>query len=142
MMVQCHVSRADGWSRHLAPGATTSARIRGIWSRHAHRITHASGARRRRSPGGAPMSDSDRPAPGRLRELLEGFAGRRVLVLGDMVADEYIVGRPVGLSREAPLPVLQWVDRYIVPGGATNVARNVRSLGGEVAVAGVIGRDE
>ena len=88
------------------------------------------------------MSETDRPAPTRLHQLLQGFAGRRVLVLGDMVADEYIVGRPVGLSREAPLPVLEWVDRYIVPGGATNVARNVRSLGGEVAVAGVIGHDE
>jgi rfaE bifunctional protein kinase chain/domain len=88
------------------------------------------------------MSDTDRPPPERLRELLDRFAGRRVLVLGDMVADEYIVGRPVRLSREAPLPVLEWVDRYVVPGGATNLARNVRSLGGEVAVAGVIGRDE
>ena len=88
------------------------------------------------------MNDPDRPAPMRLHQLLQGFAGRHVLVLGDMVADEYIVGRPVGLSREAPLPVLEWVDRYIVPGGATNVARNVRSLGGEVAVAGVIGHDE
>jgi rfaE bifunctional protein kinase chain/domain len=78
----------------------------------------------------------------RLRDLLSGFAGRRVLVLGDMVADEYIVGRPTRLSREAPIPVLEYVDRYVVPGGATNLARNVRSLGGEVAVAGVIGRDE
>lgn len=86
--------------------------------------------------------DAIRPAPRRLHELLKGFSSRRVLVLGDMVADEYIVGRPVRLSREAPLPVLEWVDRYIVPGGATNLARNVRSLGGDVAVAGVIGRDE
>src|SRR5919108_3330520 len=88
------------------------------------------------------MSEVDRAAPTRLHQLLQGFAGRRVLVLGDMVADEYIVGRPVGLSREAPLPVLEWVDRYIVPGGATNVARNVRSLDGEVAVAGGVGHDE
>ncbi len=78
----------------------------------------------------------------RLRGLVAGFTGRRVLVLGDMVADEYIVGRPVRLSREAPIPVLDWIDRYIVPGGATNLAHNVRSLGGEVAVAGVIGADE
>ena len=88
------------------------------------------------------MTDSASPTPQRLHELLGGFAGRRVLVLGDMVADEYIIGRPVRLSREAPLPVLEYVDRYIVPGGATNLARNVRALGGEVAVAGVIGHDE
>ncbi len=78
----------------------------------------------------------------RLRALVALFTGRRVLVLGDMVADEYIIGRPVRLSREAPIPVLEWTDRYIVPGGATNLARNARALGGEVAVAGVIGRDE
>ena len=88
------------------------------------------------------MSDTERAGPDRLRALIDRFAGRRVLVLGDMVADEYIVGRPVRLSREAPLPVLEWVDRYVVPGGATNLARNVRALGGEVSVAGVIGRDE
>src|SRR5881409_1339251 len=133
MMVQCHVSRADCWGRRLAPGAITVGSSRGIWSGQAHLTMHATGAYRRRSPGGFSMSETDRPAPGRLQELLKGFAGRRVLVLGDMVADEYIVGRPVRLSREAPLPVLEWVDRYIVPGGATNLARNVRSLGGEVA---------
>jgi len=82
------------------------------------------------------------PAQRRLRELVALFTGRRVLVLGDMVADEYIIGQPVRLSREAPIPVLEWTDRYIVPGGATNLARNARALGGEVAVAGVIGRDE
>ncbi len=77
-----------------------------------------------------------------LQAILERMAGRRVLVLGDMLADEYIIGRPSRLSREAPIPVLEWVDRYIVPGGATNLARNCRALGAEVAVCGVIGDDE
>jgi rfaE bifunctional protein kinase chain/domain len=77
-----------------------------------------------------------------LRAILGRMAGRRVLVLGDMLADEYIIGRPSRLSREAPIPVLEWVDRYIVPGGATNLARNCRALGAEVAVCGVIGDDE
>ncbi len=79
---------------------------------------------------------------GRIETLLGGCAGKRVLVLGDMVADEYIIGRPSRLSREAPIPVLEWVDRYIVPGGATNLARNCRALGAAVAVCGVIGADE
>lgn len=92
--------------------------------------------------GGEQAERGARPGAGRLRALLDGFAGRRVVVLGDMVADEYIIGRPTRLSREAPIPVLEWVDRYIVPGGATNPARNLRALGAEVAVAGVIGRDE
>lgn len=89
-----------------------------------------------------PMSAPERPPRERLHQLLTGFRGRRVLVLGDMLADEYIIGRPMRLSREAPLPVLEWTDRYIIPGGATNLARNVRALGGECAVAGVIGADE
>lgn len=88
------------------------------------------------------MSSLDPQLRGRLETVLAGFAGRRVLVLGDMVADEYIIGRPTRLSREAPIPVLEWTDRYIIPGGATNLARNCRALGGEVTVAGVIGADE
>jgi len=85
---------------------------------------------------------SNNPSQQRLRELVAGFTGRRILALGDMVADEYIIGRPGRLSREAPIPVLEWTGRYIVPGGGANLARNARTLGGEVAVAGVIGRDE
>src|SRR5579883_1047246 len=77
-----------------------------------------------------------------LQALVFCLARPRVLVLGDMVADEYILGQPVRLSREAPIPVLEWLDRYVVPGGAANLARNVHALGAEVAVAGVIGIDE
>lgn len=82
------------------------------------------------------------PAGERLRELARRGAEQRVLVLGDMLADEYIIGQPSRLSREAPIPVLEWVDRYIVPGGATNLARNCRALDAAVAVTGVIGDDE
>ena len=74
------------------------------------------------------------PTTADLGAALARFAGRRVLVLGDMLADEYIIGRPSRLSREAPIPVLEWIDRYILPGGATNLARNCRSLGATVAV--------
>lgn len=88
------------------------------------------------------MEDNATPTSAGLHATLQGFAGRRVLVLGDMLADEYIIGRPSRLSREAPIPVLEWVDRYIVPGGATNLARNCRALGATVAVCGVIGDDE
>src|SRR3954465_2287009 len=88
------------------------------------------------------MSNIARPTAEHLRAILHACAGKRVLVLGDMLADEYIIGRPTRLSREAPIPVLEWTDRYIVPGGATNLARNCRALGAEVAVCGVIGADE
>lgn len=75
------------------------------------------------------------------REALARFAGKRILVIGDMVADEHIFTRASGMSREAPLPVLHYIDRKLVPGGATNVARNARALGAEVWVTGVIGND-
>lgn len=88
------------------------------------------------------MNTTTRPTPERLRTILHAGVGKRVLVLGDMLADEYIIGRPSRLSREAPIPVLEWTDRYIVPGGATNLARNCRTLGATVAVCGVIGDDE
>lgn len=88
------------------------------------------------------MKEQERPPAIELRAILGRMARQRVLVLGDMLADEYIIGRPSRLSREAPIPVLEWVDRYIVPGGATNLARNCRALGATVAVCGVIGDDE
>ena len=75
------------------------------------------------------------------QDALASFAAQRMLVIGDMVADEHIFTRASGMSREAPLPVLQFVDRKLVPGGATNVARNARALGAEVWVTGVIGND-
>ena len=76
-----------------------------------------------------------------LHDALARFAEQRILVIGDMVADEHIFTRASGMSREAPLPVLHYVDRKLVPGGATNVARNARALGAEVWVTGVIGDD-
>ncbi len=77
----------------------------------------------------------------RLRSLIEGFKGKRVLVIGDMVADQYLIGRPTRISREAPVLILELDEERTIPGGATNVAVNVRSLAGEVLLAGVIGND-
>jgi rfaE bifunctional protein kinase chain/domain len=80
--------------------------------------------------------------PDRFQPLLESFAGKSVLVLGDMVVDEYIVGRPAQISREAPILVLHYSDSYVLPGGATNAANNVASLGARAVVLGVVGDDE
>jgi D-glycero-beta-D-manno-heptose-7-phosphate kinase len=77
----------------------------------------------------------------RLRLLMDGFHGKRVLVIGDMVADEYLIGRPARISREAPVLILELGEERIVPGGATNVGVNAHSLGAEVFLAGVIGDD-
>jgi rfaE bifunctional protein kinase chain/domain len=59
-----------------------------------------------------------------------------------MVVDEYIVGRPARISREAPVLILHHVDTFIRPGGATNAAHNFAALGARTAVIGVIGDDE
>ena len=77
----------------------------------------------------------------RARAILTGVAGARVIVLGDMVVDEHIIGRAAAVAREAPVPVIEQVARLVVPGGATNVSANLRALGCEVMVAGVVGPD-
>src|SRR5438046_10691624 len=77
----------------------------------------------------------------RFRSLISDFGGKRVLVIGDMVADEYLIGRPARISREAPVLILELSEERTVPGGATNVAVNARTLGAEVWLAGVIGND-
>src|SRR5213595_605379 len=77
----------------------------------------------------------------RLRSLIEGFSGKRVLVIGDMVADEYLRGRPTRIAREAPVLILELDEERTIPGGAANVAVNVCTLGAEVFLAGVVGDD-
>ena len=67
--------------------------------------------------------------------------GRKILVIGDMVADVYLNGQIGRISREAPVLILQQVDEKIVPGGAANVVANTATLGGEVFAVGVLGDD-
>jgi D-glycero-beta-D-manno-heptose-7-phosphate kinase len=76
------------------------------------------------------------------RALIGRFRERRVLVLGDMVADEYVVGRPSRISREAPVLILHFSESFVRPGGATNTAYNLSSLGARARVVGTIGDDE
>lgn len=77
----------------------------------------------------------------RLRSLIANFAEKRVLVIGDMVADEYLIGRPTRIAREAPVLILELDEERTVPGGATNVAVNARTLEADVFLAGVVGDD-
>ncbi len=72
----------------------------------------------------------------RLLCLVRAFAGKRILVVGDMVADEYIIGAPLRVSREAPVLILGQREHYTVPGGATNPGVNARTLGAEVFICG------
>jgi D-glycero-beta-D-manno-heptose-7-phosphate kinase len=80
--------------------------------------------------------------PGRLLALVDAVAGRRVAVIGDLIADEFIYGEIARVSREAPVLILNYDSTEVVPGGAGNAAGNVASLGGDARIAGLVGRDE
>lgn len=75
------------------------------------------------------------------RTLLR-FRGRRVLVLGDVMLDEYLTGDVRRISPEAPVPIVDVQSRTHVPGGAANVASNIASLGGHPVLIGLVGEDE
>lgn len=77
----------------------------------------------------------------RLHSLIGSFSGKRILVIGDIVADEYLIGRPTRIAREAPVLILELNEERTIPGGATNVAVNACTLGADVFLAGVIGND-
>jgi len=74
--------------------------------------------------------------------LVARLARLRVLIVGDLILDEYLIGRVSRLSREAPVPVLEQTRAAYVPGGAANPAANVQSLGSQAMVAGALGADE
>jgi len=80
-------------------------------------------------------------APRRARALLRAMRGRRVLVLGDVMLDQFLWGRVARISPEAPVPVVEVSSETFHLGGAANVAGNVRALGGAAVVAGVVGDD-
>jgi rfaE bifunctional protein kinase chain/domain len=90
-------------------------------------------------PGSISRSEDDRQ---RLTELVRGFAGRRVAVLGDLVADEFVYGDIERISREAPVPILKHHKTVVVPGGGGNAVANLRALGAQPLPVGVVGRDE
>ena len=77
----------------------------------------------------------------RAAALLRKCPRRRVLVVGDLMLDRYVYGTVGRISPEAPVPVVLVTRETSMPGGASNVACNVRALGGRAAVAGLIGKD-
>lgn len=77
-----------------------------------------------------------------LLKLLDRFSNRKVLVIGDLIADEFLYGRIARVSREAPVLVLEYSDPVRLPGGAANAANNLLDLGCGVAIAGAVGQDE
>lgn len=77
----------------------------------------------------------------RLESIIGNFAGKKVLILGDLMLDEYLIGHVSRISPEAPVPVVEVNDQVIRFGGAANVALNILTLGCEPVLAGVIGDD-
>lgn len=77
----------------------------------------------------------------RLKSWIPRLAGQQIAVIGDVMLDEYLIGRATRLSREAPVPVLEFESRQIIPGGAANPAANIVALGSTAVQVGIIGSD-
>jgi rfaE bifunctional protein kinase chain/domain len=74
-----------------------------------------------------------------VRDLLPALAQKRILVIGDLILDEFVWGKVSRISPEAPVPVVEVSSESYFPGGAANVARNLRAFAREVFVLGVTG---
>jgi D-beta-D-heptose 7-phosphate kinase/D-beta-D-heptose 1-phosphate adenosyltransferase len=81
-------------------------------------------------------------APARVRKLLAAARRARLLVVGDVMLDQFIWGNVSRISPEAPVPVVDFLRESFMPGGAANVARNLSALGAQTEVFGLIGRDD
>src|SRR5256714_5732277 len=77
----------------------------------------------------------------RLRQILDRAAGKRILVIGDLMLDEFVWGKVGRISPEAPVPVVEVTGESFFPGGAANVARNLREFVDKTSVIGMIGKD-
>ena len=78
----------------------------------------------------------------RLADFVRRFGERRVLVVGDLVADRFVYGEISRVSREAPVLILRHERTETVPGGAANCAANLATLGARTALVGIVGEDE
>ncbi len=85
------------------------------------------------------ISSTDRTS---LVAIIKRFPRQRILLLGDLVADEFVYGEIVRVSREAPVLILKQREKQIVPGGGANAANNLVDLGAQLILVGVVGEDE
>lgn len=77
----------------------------------------------------------------KLRQIVDKFAGKKVLVIGDVMIDKYIIGNVSRISPEAPVQVVNVTKENYVPGGAANVASNAAALGCKAVIIGLVGND-
>jgi D-glycero-beta-D-manno-heptose-7-phosphate kinase len=78
---------------------------------------------------------------GRLAGLISEFSSKRLLVIGDLMLDEFIWGKVSRISPEAPVPIVNVTGESYYPGGAANVARNIREFTPHVSALGMVGAD-
>ncbi|PYM13241.1 MAG: hypothetical protein DMD81_21700 [Candidatus Rokuibacteriota bacterium] len=81
------------------------------------------------------------PAMSGLENAVDRLSGPTIVVVGDLIADEYLFGKPARISREAPVLILRFTERDVLLGGAANAAHNVHALGARVIPIGVVGAD-
>src|SRR3954452_25304519 len=77
-----------------------------------------------------------------LRALLDAFSGKRVALIGDLAADEYVYGETARISREAPVLIVRFENSEVKLGCAGNVAANLAALGARVLPVALVGDDE
>ena len=75
------------------------------------------------------------------QSILDRFRNRKVLIVGDLVADQFLKGKISRVSREAPVFILRHENTETTGGGAANAAANVASLGGNATIVGIVGAD-
>src|SRR6266496_2278603 len=77
-----------------------------------------------------------------LANIVGEFSRKRILVIGDAIADQFVYGEISRVSREAPVFILRHEHTETTPGGAGNCAANLAALGAKVALVSVLGNDE
>ncbi|MGH9774613.1 MAG: bifunctional heptose 7-phosphate kinase/heptose 1-phosphate adenyltransferase [Candidatus Acidiferrales bacterium] len=87
------------------------------------------------------QNKSESPDLARLLDILAAFPGKKIVVLGDLVVDEFVTGQISRVSREAPVLILQHRRTEMLPGGGANAANNLADLGAKVVPVGVVGED-
>src|SRR5262245_62268715 len=92
--------------------------------------------------GGRGYGTSRGKVASELSRLLSAFRARKLVVVGDLVADHYVYGQTDRVSREAPVLVVRHESSEVTLGGAANAAANARALGAQVTAVGVVGKDE
>lgn len=87
------------------------------------------------------MVNEDGRMSANLLQIIAKMPNKKIMLIGDMIADVYLEGKISRISREAPVLILEHTDENVVPGGAANAVNNIATLGGQVFAVGIVGND-